>query len=94
MDPNFRAPTGRPIHPNPVIQRRLEKAYRRRIEGQMGRASLGRESEPSPQVIALAFVLVFIASAAALARTLPIAIDKATAATAAAAAVIFAAVHC
>lgn len=67
MDPNFRAPTGRPIHPNPVIQRRLEKAYRRRIEGQMGRASLGRESEPSPQVIALAFVLVFIASAAALA---------------------------
>jgi hypothetical protein len=33
----------------------------------MGRASLSRESEPSPQVIALAFVLVVVASAAVLA---------------------------
>jgi hypothetical protein len=67
MDPNFRAPTGRPTHPNPVIERRLEKAYRRRIASQMSRASLSRESEPSPQAIALAFVLAFVASAAALA---------------------------
>lgn len=67
MDPKFRAPTGRPTHPNPVIERRLDAAYRRRIASQMGRASLSRESEPSPQVIALAFVLVVVASAAVLA---------------------------
>lgn len=66
MDPSLKAPTGKPVHANPVIQRRLEKARQQRSARQLGQAVTGGNAAQDSQAIVLAFLLVVIASAAAL----------------------------